>query len=191
MAQSTDLRVRRTHRLLAEALKKLMAKKSFDKISVTDICEEAMVHRTTFYTHFADKYELLKYCMGELESPFDELEVEEASQEEYKKYYLRAARELLERVEDNSAFYLTLIKKNHEESMLNGVMRELCDKIEKKLIECEEEGIKLPIPAAMLANMYAGGGMSVIIWWLENGMPCTIDELVGFLSTLISQQTEL
>ena len=63
--------------------------------------------------------------------------------------------------------------------------------IEKKLIECEEEGIKLPIPAAMLANMYAGGGMSVIIWWLENGMPCTIDELVGFLSTLISQPTEL
>jgi len=40
------------------ALVELMAEKKFDAISVQDIAERATVNRTTFYDHFADKYEL-------------------------------------------------------------------------------------------------------------------------------------
>ena len=59
--EKTDLRVRRTYKLLSDALISLMKVKPFEKISVMDICNEAMVHRATFYTHFEDKYQLLKF----------------------------------------------------------------------------------------------------------------------------------
>lgn len=185
MKDNTDLRIKRTYKLLSEALKKLMKQKPFDKISVTDICDEAMVHRTTFYTHFADKFELLQFCMDELESPFDEMLVEEASDEGYKNYYLSVAQKILKHVEDNGDFFRILIKKNKEESLLNRMQRDLSLKIEKKLRECERNGIELPAPAPLLANLYAGGGMSVVLWWLENDMPYSPDKLAEYLSNII------
>ena len=184
MKDNTDLRVKRTYKLLSESLKKLMKQKPFDKITVTDVCDEAMVHRTTFYSHFADKFELLQYCMNELESPFDEMLVEEECDDGYKKYYLGVAQKILKHVEENGDFYSVLIKKNKEESLLNSMQRELSGKIEEKLNQCEIKGIELPAPAPILANLYAGGGMSVVLWWLENGMPYSPDKLAEYLSNI-------
>ncbi len=42
-------------------MKKLMAKKSIDKIRVTEICKEAEIERPTFYYHFKDKYDLVAW----------------------------------------------------------------------------------------------------------------------------------
>src|SRR5229473_6438569 len=57
--ETGDLRVRRTHKLLWEALMTLMIEQEFETISVKEICDRAMVHRTTFYKHYEDKYDLL------------------------------------------------------------------------------------------------------------------------------------
>ena len=54
-----DLRQRKTRRQLTEALSQLLEERPFADISVVDLCERAMVHRTTFYSHFNDKQELL------------------------------------------------------------------------------------------------------------------------------------
>ncbi|WP_067937016.1 TetR/AcrR family transcriptional regulator [Alicyclobacillus kakegawensis] len=63
--KAVDLRVRRTRKLLQEAFLKLMAQKSFQAITVQDITALAMVNRSTFYDHFADKYELMEYAVSE------------------------------------------------------------------------------------------------------------------------------
>src|SRR5258707_6810383 len=54
-----DLRVRRTHANLREALIDLIEEKGFDAVTVGDIAERAMVNRTTFYRHYPDKYALV------------------------------------------------------------------------------------------------------------------------------------
>ena len=47
-----------TKEIFAESLKKLSAKKSFEKISVKDIVNDCGLSKTTFYNHFRDKYDL-------------------------------------------------------------------------------------------------------------------------------------
>ena len=86
--QKEDLRVRRTKKLLADALKELMSEKPFEKIKVVDICEKALVHRATFYAHFEDKYQLLRYCMQDYESSFDKPDMTAHTPDGYKNYYL-------------------------------------------------------------------------------------------------------
>jgi AcrR family transcriptional regulator len=53
-----DPRVKRTRKLLQDALMALLAEKSFDAITVQDIAERSTINRATFYTHFVDKYAL-------------------------------------------------------------------------------------------------------------------------------------
>lgn len=50
----------RTDRDITNALLGLMDKKSFEKITIQDILEEALINRSTFYQHFPDKYAILE-----------------------------------------------------------------------------------------------------------------------------------
>ncbi len=65
VVNAADPRVRRTRRLLQEALGALLHEKNFQELSVQDIAERATVNRATFYAHFADKYDLLDSLMRE------------------------------------------------------------------------------------------------------------------------------
>jgi AcrR family transcriptional regulator len=71
--KDVDPRVRRTRKMLQEALASLLKKKDFDKISIRDIAEESTLNRATFYDHYPDKFALLECLLG---SQFQELIVQ-------------------------------------------------------------------------------------------------------------------
>ena len=50
-----------TKQALAGALKELIEQQSFEKISVSDICEGCGMNRKSFYYHFKDKYDLVNW----------------------------------------------------------------------------------------------------------------------------------
>jgi AcrR family transcriptional regulator len=60
-----DPRVTRTKKLIRDALRSLLAEKSFESTSVQDIAERATVNRATFYAHFTDKFALLDAIIRE------------------------------------------------------------------------------------------------------------------------------
>lgn len=58
MVKPDDLRVRRTRKLIREAFISLLRTKRFEKISIQEISDKAMINRATFYAHYADKQDL-------------------------------------------------------------------------------------------------------------------------------------
>jgi len=54
-----DRRVQKTHQVLRDALNSLIREKSYHSIAVREILDRANVGRSTFYTHYRDKDELL------------------------------------------------------------------------------------------------------------------------------------
>ncbi|WP_409295914.1 TetR/AcrR family transcriptional regulator [Peribacillus sp. SCS-26] len=61
-----DLRVVRTKESIKNALIELIGEKGFEGITVKDITTRARINRSTFYTHYQDKYQLLAKCEEEL-----------------------------------------------------------------------------------------------------------------------------
>jgi AcrR family transcriptional regulator len=59
LPSTADRRVQRTRRALREALVALILERGWEGFSVQDVCNRADVGRSTFYTHFADKEELV------------------------------------------------------------------------------------------------------------------------------------
>ena len=60
MAEVEDKRIRRTKKLLRQALTRLMQQKDFQSITVTDVVREADINRGTFYSHYSDVAALLE-----------------------------------------------------------------------------------------------------------------------------------
>lgn len=54
-----------TKALLGQKFKELVVKKSFDKITIKMITDEAGVIRPTFYNYFRDKYEVMEWLLWE------------------------------------------------------------------------------------------------------------------------------
>lgn len=50
----------RTRRQILLGFRNVLKAKRFSAITVQDICDEALIHRTTFYRYYEDKYHLLK-----------------------------------------------------------------------------------------------------------------------------------
>jgi len=68
--KKTDARVKRTRDALGDALIALMQEKPFDTITVQDVLDRAHVSRSTFYSHYTDKDDLL---MSDAEEFFEAL----------------------------------------------------------------------------------------------------------------------
>ncbi len=53
-----DKRIVKTRNNIKQTLIKMLSSKSFEEITVKELCEEAQTSRITFYTHYSDKSEL-------------------------------------------------------------------------------------------------------------------------------------
>ncbi len=62
----SNQRVMITKRMLKEGLMRLLKEKSLDKISITELCREAGINRTTFYRH----YEWPRDVLTEMQNDF-------------------------------------------------------------------------------------------------------------------------
>ena len=70
MAEREDKRIRRTKKLLRQALTRLMKEKDFGSITVTDVVREADINRGTFYAHYRDVYDLRERIEADMIADF-------------------------------------------------------------------------------------------------------------------------
>src|SRR2546426_373079 len=61
----SNLRVRRTQKLLREALIELIEERGFEALTIGELTERAMVSRAAFYRNYQDKYDLVEQMFEE------------------------------------------------------------------------------------------------------------------------------
>ena len=105
----------KTKTKLAHALKILMLDMPFDKISVTKICDQAQVHRKTFYYHFKDKYDLVNWIYDSEVAQFALLD-EGSEDPEAGLHYFQA---ICHYLYDNRAFYHKALQIEGQNSFLD------------------------------------------------------------------------
>src|SRR5690242_20497371 len=61
----SNLRIRRTQKLLRDALVELIEERGFEEVTVSEIAERALVSRAAFYRNYHDKYDLVEKIFAE------------------------------------------------------------------------------------------------------------------------------
>ena len=167
-----DLRVQRTYILLKEAFFKLLAKKPFEEIKVNDICNLAMIHRTTFYHHFQDKYELVT-------------NINKKSYQNIQEFYSNLVTSLLEYIADKKDVFVNILKHNSKSSLTEVFLNTCVNYISSRLKKEYQQGIYPIAYIDVISHFYSGAVLSTIVWWLESNSSMSEAELCDMIINLI------
>ena len=187
--EQADLRVRRTHKLLWEALMAELSERAFEEITVKDICERAMVHRTTFYKHYEDKYALLEQGMQQM---YDALVAEVVhappstfSADHPPPYFVR----VFEHVAEHQQFYKLMLCGEGIGRFQKLVKEYIAEVASAKMHELAPANQHLAFPLAMQVQFLAGAVLSLLAWWLENDMPLSPHHMAQYLLSVSSNSS--
>jgi AcrR family transcriptional regulator len=168
-----DRRVRKTRRLLHEALVTLILERGWDAVSVRDVCEKADVGRSTFYVHFADKENLLLSGFDELHEAMEQVR----SSARHPFGFLGA---LAAHAAENARLVQALFGRQSGQSVQWRFRDVLAS-----LVDAELKLLKVPKPARALTTRFiAGGAADVMMAWLDHPQGVSADKLAGELANL-------
>ena len=173
MSDKNDRCSQRTRHLLGEALIELMMEKAYNAITVSDVIERANVGRSTFYTHYRDKDDLL---VREFDRVIDVLG-RDISHEAHEEDPFFQSLALFRHVQEQYELYKALVWGSGADLLFKHVQKSLSKRIEQGL---QGSGKKFNVPIPILANFVAGSYLTLIKWWLENKMvysPEQMDEI--------------
>ena len=186
MQEKVDLRIRKTKRILFDALLRLMEKKNFEKIKVSDICEEALINRSTFYAHYEDKYDLLvDFFEEETVSLLKEFEDNENFSFS-KDYLMKLLSILMDYIDENRDMFYTILNNNRDGILVDF----LIDAIERDFsarLKNNHDMIVSDIPLDLVIKFYSGGLINVGIAWLTQKDKYTKEQLFAYIDKLIPE----
>lgn len=178
--KKTDRRVKYTIMMLKDALVELMQGEHISKISIKSLCEAADINRSTFYTHFKDQYDLLRYIEQEA---LDNIKRYLAKQDFSEKLpvSLQALNRILEYVKEDAALFLALLGGNAGADIQREILK-VADIITFQIYKGVEERTKDYLTAFGIS-----GCVSVLKKWLEDGTPETTAEISELILQMLYQ----
>ncbi|MCC2256854.1 TetR/AcrR family transcriptional regulator [Intestinimonas aquisgranensis] len=178
--ESLDLRQRRTRQSLVRALEELLAERTFQSLSVTDICQRAMVHRTTFYAHFNDKQELLRYLLLGVERRCVETCLPKDWSGKARDYFLTAARNVLDFFQSRRSLYRACLRSGADIDA--HVLEDQAAEDLAQLLSQPRFHTSFPdSDPRITARFYTGAMLSLLRWWLDSEDPVPVERLIAHL----------
>lgn len=176
-----DLRVRRTRKLLQQALIEGAIEKGFAALTVRDITERAMVNRSTFYRHYLDKYDLLEQHLNEI---YEMLEEGGGIGEERNAGLI----ELLKQIQQFPDFYRVVLGPQADAFLSQRFRQQTQQRYLAYFHQAFPEAASHPDgpPLDLKFTTVASAGCSALAWWLEQERPSTPEQFGHWLQQLIS-----
>jgi AcrR family transcriptional regulator len=150
-ASAKDRRILRTLAALRAAMIALMVEKDWEDISVQDLCDRANVGRSTFYTHFDDKDQLL---MAGFEHMRRELRAARTATSPSDR--LGWARAFIDHADEQRALFRALLGRRSGHHVQKRFRRLLVESIR------QDTGVAEPV-----VHYIAGAFFELLTWWVE------------------------
>ena len=129
MPQKRDLRVQKTYTALFRAFETLLTKKRFEDITVTELCDAAVIRTATFYKHFPDKYAFVAFMVQELRAQYYE-SAAKLQTDTREDFYLNLIRAGFDFLAENES----LVKAADSDGMMNIIASTTGDSLRQALV---------------------------------------------------------
>ena len=173
LKKKMDARVRRTRDALGDALVELMQEKPFDSITVQDVLDRAQVGRSTFYSHYSDKDDLL---MSDADEFFESIAMALSFHGDTSERVF-PVREFFLHIIDASRFVAALKDSGKIHENFELAQGHFARGIERRLSEIPRGAQIPPDERPIIAFAHAGALLSLLRWWIDRGMKEPAEEM--------------
>ncbi|NLG24115.1 MAG: TetR/AcrR family transcriptional regulator [Clostridiales bacterium] len=178
-----DRRTRYTKRAIRDSFVHLLGQKPLSKITVKEICEMADINRSTFYTHYADPYDLMGVIKGEVMAEINSW-VERLLPTFGQPSADQVMKLVFEYVLANADLCKVMLGKHGDASL----QREIMMLVQTQVLREWSERVDVDGPTMeylCLFGVYAS--MAVVRRWLETGLREPPGEMANLVIRLIGQ----
>jgi len=178
--KTPDRRVQRRRRLLHKALMSRVLEKKYESITVQEILDRADVGRSTFYTHFQDKDELLVSGFENVKNLLHSSQA--AGSGSVGKTYERIigfSLAMFEHANEYRAVNRALLGSNAEAIVRRQIHAALAGVISQEVRREMQEGKRAnyPVSAELLTHFLVSTYISVLTWWLKSRNPVPPEDI--------------
>lgn len=164
-----DRRIRRSKKLLGQALIDLTLEKSYEDITIQDITDRADIGYRTFFRHYTDKDELLKDVLASTLMELREL-VGPPAPEMFMEPDMVVLEQsygtiLFEHIQKHSDLYRVLLRS--ERSVVESLIAFAIEAFKVHF----EHLTQTDIPSGIVANHLVSSTFALVRWWLDHEMP--------------------
>lgn len=182
---ANNLRIRRTQKLLREALIELIEEQGFDALTVGEIAERAMVSRAAFYRNYLDKYDLVEQIFEEAMSTLLNA-VEDLGQGHPPQVWVR----FFDHIAEYKRLYRALLGRRGSPWFVIKMRRSIMELINRHgHIPSGQSAIDHPIyplTDEFVPDLVATMFVEAITWWLEQDQPYPSEEIARRCALLVS-----
>ncbi|MED1469834.1 TetR/AcrR family transcriptional regulator [Bacillus salipaludis] len=168
-----DRRIAKTRQIIYETFISLISEKEFTQISIKDITHQANISRSTFYSHYQDKYDLLDKTIQEKLSELNELLMK--SKSDYMNYesnidipdpYFVT---FFEHLAKNNKFYHIMFTKMDSSEFLSKMFEVIRESFYIRVSSMEKDQ-KLLVPLEILLDYSSSSILGITKVWVESNM---------------------
>lgn len=170
-----------TKEIFAESLKKISAKKSFEKITLKEILAESHLTKTTFYNHFRDKYDLAAWIYStEAEKIFNRVNFIDYS---WKNTLIDW---IIYSIENKNFLKNLILNTSGQDSFINYVAN-VNIKILSDYIKRGQKIENLPTDIEISVKVYCYGTVCTLCEMILKDLPITSEDFIKFLENALPE----
>ena len=184
----SDLRTKKTKKLLREALESLLRDKSLDDITVKEICEHASINRVTFYDHYFNKEELHNEIISQIEHDIIKEFKKDKSIYYLDKNYKKILRKLVDYFDNNRKHFNVFLSNPKNRLLFTSQLHKYFMKYLRKGIKVNDNKIdKKEIDNQILikSQFISGALIYSFSWWLKDGFDISKEEFLKHICNLL------
>jgi len=168
-------KTRYTQMVLQDSLLELMKQKPISKITIKELCENADINRTTFYSHYTDQYDLLNKIEGETLSWAEKM-VTTLLEQTDKNETIKILEGILQYIVDNRKHIQVLMSEQGDIDFQKQLLSMIYNRC----------GISPSNEKNAYTNEYyfifvVNGSVGMIQYWLKNGLNKSAEEMAEII----------
>lgn len=176
----TDLRVVKALAQIDRALLECLEQTPLQKLTVDQLCQQAMINRSTFYKYYQDKYDLMDQYLArtlqEFRRQMDVAFAEPFAQNIHSLVYQKNFEKALQYLHKNKARYTLLWSGAINRPVFTEMLQVIHDNILEKLRSCDLQGTQERY-VDLYAQLLASNTMTLVRWWFQYESEISMEEV--------------
>ncbi len=181
MSKEQDFRFRRTNQMLCAAFTELLSRKTFENITINELCEKALIRRATFYTHFMDKYDFFAYFIRQNRDAFARTWAIEGEVRSISGFSIHMFQQLIHYLSEHMSMVHNIMNSNAFPILLDILAEEIRAYYRAELLRYNDGENSVDVMSAY----HAGGIIHLLRYWLTHADSISDIEIIHQYEALV------